>query len=254
MLVVSWNIEFGRRAESAAELLATAPELAHADIVLLQEMDEPGTRRIAERLEANWRYAEASVHPKSGRPFGNAVLARHEVGDRYVVRLPHMSRVAGQPRLALVVPVVVGATNVLAASVHTEVASLGAARRRAQFRGIVDGVRGAVGTVPYPTVVGGDFNTLTSVGRRRLRREMAGFELELLSAGIGPTLSRGGKGFQLDHVFGRGVRVRASGRVDGSLASDHDPIWVKLALETDVIVDDDVPRHGMDNGNEYRHD
>ena len=48
--VVSFNIEYALRVDSAIAVLAGDPALRNADVILLQEMDENGTRRIADTL------------------------------------------------------------------------------------------------------------------------------------------------------------------------------------------------------------
>jgi hypothetical protein len=47
--LVTFNIQFARHIDSAIALLRAEP-LAHADVVTLQEMDAPGTQRIAAAL------------------------------------------------------------------------------------------------------------------------------------------------------------------------------------------------------------
>ena len=54
--VVTFNIERGARAREAAELLRSRPELAGADVVLLQEMRAPGVEEMARALSLNYVY------------------------------------------------------------------------------------------------------------------------------------------------------------------------------------------------------
>src|SRR5688572_33024167 len=49
--VVSFNIAFGRRADSAIVVLKSNPALRRVDVILLQEMDAQSARRVAEELE-----------------------------------------------------------------------------------------------------------------------------------------------------------------------------------------------------------
>ena len=74
--VVTLNIKFGRRVDRARQLFARVDELARAHIVLLQEMDAKGTEALASALRMSHVYHRATVHAKTGRDFGNAVLAR----------------------------------------------------------------------------------------------------------------------------------------------------------------------------------
>lgn len=227
-VVSSWNIQFGQLVQPAAEFLASQPDLARTEVLLLQEMDEAGTRYIAERLGFEWRYAMASVHPQSGRPFGNAVLSRHPIRAHRVIDLPHQARVAGQPRLALVADIDIDGTRIAAASVHTEIPLLEPGRRRDQFGVLSRTLADVPGT---PVLVGGDFNTATTLGRRRLRMTMGQFGFAELSYGVGPTLRRHRRNYLLDHIFGRGMVANATGSPDGRVASDHDPIWVDVNID-----------------------
>ena len=74
--IVSFNIEFALRVDSAIALLERDSALRGADVVLLQEMDDAGTRRIAERLGLSYRYYQATFHLKYRRDVGNAILSR----------------------------------------------------------------------------------------------------------------------------------------------------------------------------------
>ena len=74
--VVSFNVKF---AEPIAVFRDT-PALREPDILALQEMDAPGTERIARALEMNSIFFPAAIHPKTGRDFGNALLSRRGEG------------------------------------------------------------------------------------------------------------------------------------------------------------------------------
>src|SRR5213083_1180228 len=63
--VVTYNVQWGRHIDRAINVLTTRAPLGDADIVVLQEMDPNGTRRIAEALGMSWVYYPASVHPRA---------------------------------------------------------------------------------------------------------------------------------------------------------------------------------------------
>jgi endonuclease/exonuclease/phosphatase (EEP) superfamily protein YafD len=63
--VVSFNIEHAREIESATALLRDDPDLRHADVILLQEMDAPGVRRIALELALEYVYYPATGERRS---------------------------------------------------------------------------------------------------------------------------------------------------------------------------------------------
>ena len=229
--IVTWNIELGRDVDGAITCLSDRPELAGADLLLLQEMDELGVARLAEALGLNHTYRPSVVHPKTGRPFGNAVLTPHEIVDVRPVALPHRARVSGVERLAVEATVATPSTLVRAVSVHTEIPLLSLRRRREQFRIVAEAARSG----PGPVIVGGDFNTAGPRSRRALVSTMTGHGLEPLPDGTWATLSRFGRSFHLDHLFGHGVQAVAGGSSGPHPASDHAPVHavVELRPETD---------------------
>lgn len=228
--VVSWNIQFGVQTETASRLLSEHDELRNADLVLLQEMDETGTAWIAEALGLDYVYGAPGVHPQSGRDFGNAVLARWPLGRPEVFLLPYKALLRGQTRVLVTTAMDLGDERVLVGSVHTEIPSLGSAKRHRQF----DEISAAAGRwTGRRLVIGGDFNTLTSRGIRTLSERLSVIGASRVSANSGPTLRRRRREFTLDHVFARGWQPLATGVVAGSEASDHWPLWVELVDSTD---------------------
>ena len=225
--VVSWNIEFARRTHRAALALQWHPDLRESDIVLLQEMDESGTAEIAGHLGLSYTYIAASIHPQTGRNFGNAVLSRWTLSDVEVVHLPYLAGLQGQPRLALSATVQHPAGSVRAFSIHSETPVLTRRKRLLQFVALGD----AVGRWPdVPVVVGGDFNTASGRSIRAVDEELGGRTLRRVSAGVGPTLRRAGRRFELDHVFAARLWPIAARTADAHGASDHLPICVDLSF------------------------
>jgi hypothetical protein len=73
--IVSFNLEFGRFVDRAVGVLTSDTALRGADVVLLQEMDQEGTRRIAQALDLWYVYYPAVFRYKTQRQFGNAGLS-----------------------------------------------------------------------------------------------------------------------------------------------------------------------------------
>ena len=65
--VVTFNIAFARHVDRAADLLTRPGPLKDADVLVLQEMDAPGTESLARALGMNYAYVPAAVHPSSHR-------------------------------------------------------------------------------------------------------------------------------------------------------------------------------------------
>ncbi|CAE7897800.1 nhaS5, partial [Symbiodinium sp. KB8] len=198
MRVVSWNIQYGIEAATAAREIAESADMRDFDVLLLQEMDEPGTATVAEAFSANYTYATTGLHANTGRDFGNAARsATHAV-------------------------VGVGDHDVSCYSVHTEIPLLSLARRIEQFAAVAHDV----GWQPFElAVVGGDFNTVTARGVRALADTLRGVGLEKVSSTT-PSYRRRGRNLILDHIFASGFAdATSSGVVEGTTASDHAPIW-----------------------------
>jgi endonuclease/exonuclease/phosphatase family metal-dependent hydrolase len=118
--------------------------------------------------------------------------------------------------------------EVLAYSTHLEIATAPAAMRREQVAALVADVPAEAEAV----VVGGDFNIMTGRGVSVLAAGFADGELLHGSAGNGPTIRRYGVRVAApDHVFARGFEIADSGVLVGVAASDHYPVWVRLARQ-----------------------
>jgi endonuclease/exonuclease/phosphatase family metal-dependent hydrolase len=95
--VVNWNIKFGEKIDKAIEAFRDVEALKNADLILLQEMDEDGVKRIAYDLGLNYVYYPASIHDRTGRAFGNAILARWPMHSYqrcfYLIKVQQMANV-----------------------------------------------------------------------------------------------------------------------------------------------------------------
>jgi endonuclease/exonuclease/phosphatase family metal-dependent hydrolase len=221
--VVSFNIEFAQQVDSAIALLTSDPALRDADVLLLQEMNEDATRRVAEALGMWYVYYPAIYHLRTKRHFGNAVLSRWPIVDDKKILLPHHSRFARTQRTATAATIRVGRSMVRVYSTHlgtmTDVES---AARRNQLRAILaDAARFE------RVVLGGDMNDV-SVGRMVLDQ---GYTWPTRR---GPDTSWLGR---LDHIFFKGMKSpdgTAAGTVlDVRKASDHLPVWAIAILPHD---------------------
>lgn len=212
---MSFNIEFAKRIDSAIALLRSDPELGAADVVLLQEMDAPGARRIAESLGMSFVYYPAIYHKRSKHDFGNAVLSRWPIIEDAKLILPHPSRYAGTHRTATAATIRFGRDTVRVYSTHLGTPlDVRGSRRREQLGAIIaDAARFS------RVVIGGDLND-HDVGR--VAREM-GYAWPTES---GPKTNRLGR---WDHIFLKGLASpdsNASGTVlDSYRISDHRPVW-----------------------------
>ena len=213
--VVSFNIAFAKRVDRAIAVLTRDSTLRIADVVLLQEMDEPGARKVADALGMWYAYYPATFHLLTNRDFGNAVLSRWPIVEDSKILLPHISRFRKTQRAATAATLRVGDKLVRVYSAHLGTpADVGPGARRNQLRTILaDAAR-------YERVIiGGDMNNF-SVGR--VARD-SGYHW--------PT-EKGARTIRLwkwDHIFLKGLALPdsapAGGARDAGGASDHKPIW-----------------------------
>lgn len=220
LTIVSFNVRYSERVDSALAVLTSDPAVADADIVLLQEMDGEGTARMAAALGMAWVYYPASFKSRSGRDFGNAVLARWPIVDDAKVVLPHRSIFGKDQRTATAATVQVGEMPVRVYSIHLATpVNQALAERRNQMRAVLDDA------AAHPRVViGGDLND-GGFGHMATRRGYA------WPTEHGPRTLLFGR---WDHIFLRGLESpveNASGTVlDNRDASDHRPVWVRAVV------------------------
>ncbi len=183
--VVQWNIEHGNWYDQVERALLHHPELAHADILTLDEVDlgcaRAGNRDVAADLaralglHAAWAplFLETTIGrdddplTAAGREneeglFGIAVLSRWPIGEARLVELPsprqlqfELERMIGR-HAALVVEVLRPGAPFVAVAAHLEVHRT-REHRTAQVRAIMAALAGE----KRPIVLAGDFNTHT---------------------------------------------------------------------------------------------
>ena len=218
--IVTFNIEYARRIPQALRALREHPRLRDADLLLLQEMDAPGSEALARGLRLNYVYYPASIHPGTKRDVGNAILTPWPIESSFKLPLPHRSRLLRQSRAAVGALVSVAGRRLRVYAVHLG-SPLGASggQRGDQLEVVLCDARGS----PDPVVVGGDFNS-HGIGRR------------LAADGYAwPTrdIGKSTRFFSFDHVFVKGLPLAgaiAGVARDVTDASDHRPVWVELAL------------------------
>lgn len=223
--VINWNIKFAERIDQAIEELSVVESLQDADIIILQEMDDEGVEKIAREFGYNYIYYPASIHNKTGRAFGNAVLSRWPIKSHQKIILPHESPTNRQRRILVKTIITIGDQDVAVFSVHTETPVLSRVKRNDQVERISEAIENSEQDC---IIVAGDFNTFSSRSVSSLADAMA-------EVGLTPVLSEGQAtvktpviDFNIDHLFTMGFEAEESGVWSGTAASDHYPIWVEL--------------------------
>lgn len=226
LLVVSYNIKFAEKLDTALADLRRLPLPRRPDVLLLQEMDPAGTAWLAQELGMNHVHRPSYIHPQTGRLFGNAILSPWPLQDAQVVVLPHANPLTDDRRTALAVDVMVAGHRLRTVSLHMGTLMMPLGNRLEQFTTVRDSLVPPGG----PVLVGGDMNTAGPYERRLVRRlfraaglrdtrlpEAATMERRLL----GPIKL----GFRMDRFYQRGLEPLAAGVGTRARGSDHRPIW-----------------------------
>jgi endonuclease/exonuclease/phosphatase family metal-dependent hydrolase len=219
--VVTFNVKWGKEVDRVVALLRGAAELRDADLVFLQEMGPDGVEKVARALGYDYVYYPAVHHPVARQDFGDAVLTRWPIASDRKIVLPELHRFRNMQRIAVAATVTIAGVPVRVYCVHLETpVGIEAPQRRHQVEAVL------ADAAAYPRViVAGDFNNRNQVGPLF---EKAGYTW--LTERAGHTISV----FSWDHIFTRGLTLRAPGRVgvtrDNRGASDHHPVWAELAL------------------------
>ena len=234
--VVNYNIKLGKKLEQAIHELEQQEELRDADVIFLQEMDSEGVHTMAKRLQYDYIYYPAALHPNHDKGFGNAVLSKWPIKEHQKVVLPHEHPIRKMYRIAVFALLAVGELEVLTCSVHTEIYIIGHESKMDQVGEVVKNIGDNFNYV----IVGGDFNTDTDygvLGTERIFRK-AGFTRA--NKGLGYT-ARGDPisvlKWDFDHIYVRGFEVLDAGKYEEAEASDHLPVWTVLNFNSSVNQD-----------------
>ncbi len=213
--VVTFNVMYGQDVDGALAVLTEEPALAGADVVLLQEMEERGTREIAEALGMAWVYYPATFRYGSDQDFGNAVLSRWPIVSDAKIILPYRAIFGRTQRTATVATIDVRGTPVRVYSVHlATIVNASLQQRAEQMRAVFRDAS----SHPY-VILGGDLNNhrLGHLGTER------GYSWPTRSGPWTATVGR------FDHILLRGldpVVPDGTGTVlDNRDSSDHRPVW-----------------------------
>ncbi len=235
--VVSFNLHGPptRRVDDVFRTLESVQELSDAHVFLLQEVNRnhAGSANrdigleLARRLKTHYVYAVEMEHGKGGGVRGLAILSRFPLEEIRRIQLP-VKGPGGRRRIALGATLRVGQTRVRLYNLHLET-RIPAAARAEQIGGIL---KDAAQFSTLPTVLAGDFNTITAAATQSMFQVME--EADFVSALPGNQIT-----FQrsflirmvLDWIWGRNITIHEAGVASQVRVSDHRPILFTFALE-----------------------
>jgi len=248
--LVSFNVHYAREPVKLAESIRANPQLARADVFLLQEIEayaqegSSRTRRLAEALELNYVYAPARTTPEGGT-HGLAILSRFPIRDVEIIRLKQFNLgYHTRQRIALAATLQVGQADLRVYNLHLDT-RINPGDRLEQLRPVVAQAHAH----PIPRlVIAGDFNTnpfrwlghvlpfhfpiFRANQAKAVHKFMAAHSLETRLSKAGPTSRKGPLGLlraRLDSIYTRGLEVRNFGVERSVKVSDHSPVWIDVA-------------------------
>jgi endonuclease/exonuclease/phosphatase family metal-dependent hydrolase len=225
--VVSYNIGYALNIDRAIEDIRQIRSQRGLDILLLQEMDEPGMEQIARALQLNYIYYPAAVESTYRKDFGNAVLSSWPIIDSQKLILPHISFSNRMKRVVTRTTIRIHDETILAYSIHTEPIFTLPRFKEDQCTYLLRDLDPKTRRV----VVGGDFNSFSQRGIDKIDTLYRHAGFERASKGTGHTFVRWGFKMSPDHIFTKGFVVKEKGRLPEATASDHLPIWVTIMPE-----------------------
>jgi len=241
--IVTYNVHLGENVARLADEIQANPDLAAADVFLLQEEEaypgEGSTRacRLAALLGAGWIYMPGRM--KSDGTHGLAMLSRYPIENAAMMTLPTTDD--WKPRIAMRADIVVGDVRVLVVNVHLET--------RINVTDRILQIRPAVIDLPDDAIVAGDVNTnpfmwedgeipilptsqVADTDQAPILDDyMRAIGFDTPVAGVGYTHEVLGIRSRLDAIYVRGYQTKVA-HVERDLdASDHFPVWLDVTLK-----------------------
>jgi endonuclease/exonuclease/phosphatase family metal-dependent hydrolase len=222
--VVSYNIGYALNIDGAIADVRQIRDQRGLDILLLQEMDEPGLEQIARDLQLNYVYYPAAIESTYRKDFGNAVLSPWPIVDSQKLILPHISFSNRMKRVATRATIRIHDAELLAYSIHTEPVFILPKYKEDQCTYLLKELDPKARRV----VVGGDFNSFSQRGIENMERHYENAGFARASRGCGYTFVRWGIKMSPDHIFTKGFVAKEKGRLSETRASDHLPVWITI--------------------------
>jgi len=233
LIVVSYNIEKGEKIDKALSLIRNHPILNSSHIFLLQEMDEHGTKKMAEALQMNYVYFPINQDPKTGKSFGNSILSKDTILMQQKLVLPHGQSHNNRMRGASIALTYHNGLPIRLYSVHMATVVMPTSKRLDQVDSLTSHISQYV-TWEDPCIIGGDFNSVTSAFRNKIVSKFDNINFTYATKGLGAT-QKGPIRFlkpELDMIFSKNFQVIQRGKVEDTTASDHYPIWTCLKVSS----------------------
>ncbi|MFT4533614.1 MAG: endonuclease/exonuclease/phosphatase family metal-dependent hydrolase [Saprospiraceae bacterium] len=232
LTVVSYNIEEAKNIHLAINLLKGDEHLSTADVILLQEMDREGMKRLSDALKMNYIYFPINSSKNSSKDFGNGILTRNCINQYKKIILPHGQ--AHNNRLRSFTSATINYNGVEIQLVSAQLATvvMPSRKRKDQVKALRKYLDDSQDSLTI-SIVGGDFNAVTSDYRNFISTEMQKSNHAHSSKGLGSTIRKKIPFAtpELDMIFSKNLQILSRGKVVNKKVSDHYPIWVKYKVK-----------------------
>jgi len=247
--VATFNVHFGRNLASIAKAFAKNPNLAIADIIFFQEIENhrnqsrSQTKQLARALGLNFIYVPSRILGFGRGTHGLAILSRFPLVSTEAIKLPVYKILRMRPRVAIASEVEIFGKKIKIYNVHLN-GPLNYNERIKQMQTVIDHIKNGKGG--QPVIMGGDFNTIPLMtlantmipifyhNQKRkfnsfLRKH--GFRTDCEKSGR--TGRRGLVMFQLDGIFPKNAEVGNFAVERSVKVSDHFPLWADIKIDKD---------------------
>lgn len=244
--VATFNVRFGRRVSEIAQSFKQHSNLAQADVILLQEIEQrsqeiiPRVTRLAKLLNMDYVYVPSRRLPLLRGTHGAAILSRLPLQAATAIRLPVYPLLRLHPRVAISAELDFLGRKIKIYNVHLN-GSLNYKKRAAQLSEVIKHIYRDENN--QPVILGGDFNTIplvtlagTSIPlfysnqKKKLHAFLKSRGFETSCQHAGHTSRWGLVQFQLDGIYPKNGKVAQYGVERQIRLSDHFPLWADIRV------------------------
>jgi len=218
--VAAYNTQSGRTPRKILENLRSVTP----DLVFLQEVSQSNVRFYAENLGLNYQFGPYQPNVM----FGLGILAPGQITPVKLFTMP------GERNFAMAARIVLGGQEILVVTVHLK--SLprplvsGMLKVMGPHKAQAEEILELVKKENLPTIVAGDFNTLSFTPEYLTLSSTLKDSSSILGTTSQPSIIINGAGYRIDYIFFRGPWKPLKYQTRPLPGSDHRMIWSELDL------------------------
>ena len=189
LTIVSYNIEHAENIQLAIDLIKQDKNLSTADVILLQEMDEEGMKKLSDALKMNYIYFPINSSRNLSKDFGNGILTKNCINEYEKIILPHGQAHNNRLRSFTSAAINYNGVVIQLVSAHLATVVMPSRKRKDQVKALGKYLDDSQDSLTI-SIVGGDFNAVTSDYRNFISSEMQKSNHAYTSKGIGSTVRK----------------------------------------------------------------